>query len=121
MYLDRRTGAFRLLAALKEAMWHSVSHVLSFNVFVVNATPARIVVAAYAFMVLIISSTYLANLAAFLTVDQLDTTITSVSDLWDKAVATFPTYADRLDTNHHVSASTTDRAQSRAVSQFVAR
>jgi hypothetical protein len=81
---------------------------LSINVFTVYAFPSRIVVAAYALVVLIVSNTYLANLAAFLTADQLESKIKDVRDLWGKSVATFPTYSVRLQDNQHISATTND-------------
>ena len=103
-------GRFRPLPALYEALWHSVSHVLSINVFTVHAFPSRVVVAAYAFLVLIVSNTYTANLAAFLTVDQLETEINTVADLWGRNVATFPTYYRRLEQNHRILGDTSDSA-----------
>jgi hypothetical protein len=93
-----------------ETTWHSMCHVLSMNVFTVYALPSRVVVAAYALLVLIICNTYTANLAAFLTVDQLDTSIKTVDDLWGKRVATFPTYHARLNRNHHIATVTDDGA-----------
>ena len=58
------------MPAVREALWDGVSHVLDINVFTVNAFEARIVVATFALLVIIISNTYLANLAAFLTTDR---------------------------------------------------
>jgi hypothetical protein len=84
--VDRRTGKLHLLWAIKEALWHSISHVLAINVFTVHSVESRIVVATFAFVVLIVSNTYLANLAAFLTVDQLEGSVQSVSELWGKPV-----------------------------------
>ena len=72
--------------------------------FKVSSLPARIVTAAYAFLVLIITHTYTANLAAFLTVKQLDTKINSVEDLIGKTVASLPTYVDRLNASHRITA-----------------
>jgi Ligand-gated ion channel len=72
-------GELSILHGLKEAMWHAVTHVMRMDVFSVNTFPARLVTAAYAFIVVIFIATYTANLAAFLTVDQLDSKITSVS------------------------------------------
>lgn len=109
IYTDDK-GKLRFWFAFKEALWHSVSQMLSINVFTVYVFSSRIVVAAYAFVVLIVSNTYLANLAAFLTVDQLDSKIKDVTDLWGKSVATFPTYFRRLEENHHITAITTDGA-----------
>ena len=89
-------------------MWHSLSHTLSMDVFRVNSFSARIITIAYAFLVLIITHTYTANLAAFLTVQQLDTSIDSVSDLKGRAVATLPPYVDRLEKIYHVQATAQD-------------
>lgn len=75
-----------MLWAIKEALWHSISHVLEINVFTVHSLESRIIVATYAFVVLIVSNTYLANLAAFLTVDKLEGSVQSVSELWGKPV-----------------------------------
>jgi hypothetical protein len=61
---------------------------------------------------LIITHTYTANLAAFLTVKQLDTKINSVEDLVGKTVATLPTYVDRLYTTHRIWAVDSDGAHS---------
>lgn len=89
---------------LSEALWHSVSNTLAIDVFKVSSLPARIIVSANAFVVLIIINTYTANLAAFLTVKQLDTSIHSVGDLAGKSVATAPTYVDRLYSNSRITA-----------------
>jgi hypothetical protein len=109
IYVDE-DGAFDFMHAMYETTWHSMCHVLSMNVFTVYALPSRVVVAAYALLVLIICNTYTANLAAFLTVDQLDTSIKTVDDLWGKRVATFPTYHARLNRNHHIATVTDDGA-----------
>jgi hypothetical protein len=98
------------LFGLKECLWHSISQTLSIDVFKVSSLPARIVTASYAFLVLIITHTYTANLAAFLTVKQLDTKINSVEDLVGKTVATLPTYVDRLYTTHRIWAVDSDGA-----------
>ena len=89
-------------------MWHSLSHTLSIDVFRVSSFSARIIVAAYAFLVLIFTHTYTANLAAFLTVRVLDTSIRTIADLRGKAVATAPPYVNRLQENHHITASASD-------------
>ena len=72
--------------------------------FKVHAFPSRIITAAYAFLVLILTNTYTANLAAFLTVDQLDTQISDIIDLRGKAVVTIEPYIDRLYSNHRIVA-----------------
>ena len=91
------------------------------NVFTVHAFQSRLVVVAYAFLVLIISNTYLANLAAFLTVDKLTTQIDSVQDLWGKAVATFPPYARGLEEHYQLTADTADGAHSATLLASVLR
>ena len=106
MYTDHH-GRLSILHGLKEAMWHSISHTLSIDVFRVNAFPSRIVTVAYGFLVLILTNTYTANLAAFLTVDQLDAKINDVSDLKGRSVATIQPYVKRLRDNYGIAA--TDR------------
>lgn len=99
-----------IAAGLVQCLWHSVSHTLSIDVFHVRSFPARIITAAYAFLVLILTNTYTANLAAFLTVNQLDTTINSVEDLRGKVVSTVEPYIYRLYDNHRISATSIDGA-----------
>eukprot|EP00892_Ulva_mutabilis_P009353 jgi/Ulvmu1/6790/UM030_0128.1 len=91
-----KDGKIDIPRGLRECLWHSLSHTLSIDVFHVHSFSARIVVVAYAFLVLIITHTYTANLAAFLTVQRLDTSVRSIEDLRGKAVATIPTYTERL-------------------------
>ena len=92
-YANSHTG---LLGGLQEALWHGLSHTLSIDVFRVNTLPARIVTAAYAFLVLIISSTYTANLAIFLTT-RTEVGITHIDELDGMLVSTVNTYMDRLN------------------------
>jgi hypothetical protein len=101
------SGRFSLLHGMKEALWHSISHTLSIDVFKVNAFPSRLITVAYGFLVMILTNTYTAELAAFLTVAQLDTKISSVNDLRGKTVVTVTPYLRRLLDNHHIDA--TDR------------
>lgn len=109
MYTDKN-GELSILHGLKEALWHSISHTLSIDVFRVNAFPSRMVTVAYGFLVLILTNTYTANLAAFLTVDQLDTTVSSVDDLRGKSVATIQPYVKRLADNFGIAATSRDGA-----------
>jgi hypothetical protein len=51
-----------------------------------------------------------ANLAAFLTVSQLDTDIKGPDDLVGRAVASVTPYLERLDENHRISATDADGA-----------
>ena len=59
----------------------------------------------------ILTNTYTANLAAFLTVDQLDQHINSVADLKGKSVATIAPYVGRLRDNVGIHATARDGAQ----------
>jgi hypothetical protein len=68
-------GKLHIFHGLTESLWHSVSHTLSIDVFKVHSFPSRLITAAYAFLVMILTNTYTANLAAFLTVDRLDTQV----------------------------------------------
>ena len=55
MYTDKH-GRLSLLHGLKEALWHSIAHTLSIDVFRVHALPSRLVTIAYGFLVLVRSS-----------------------------------------------------------------
>lgn len=55
-------GHVHIGRALGEGLWESVGHMVHMNHMHVRAAPARVVAAAYAFVVLVWSSTYLANL-----------------------------------------------------------
>lgn len=73
------------------------------NYLRVFSAPSRTVVTAYAFTVIVFSNTYLANLAAFLTVDRLNIRINSFRDLWAKTVGTYPVYIDILDAKYRLT------------------
>ncbi|PSC75360.1 glutamate receptor [Micractinium conductrix] len=62
----------------------------------VRATATRIVLFVYFLMSIFLVEAYAANLAAFLTVQQLTSTVTSISQLKGRAVGTLPVYAERL-------------------------
>jgi hypothetical protein len=67
-----------------------------FDSFMVTSLGARVAVLAFMFLALLVTSTYTANLAAFVTVQSIKSSITSVDDLRGKAVGTSPIYMDRL-------------------------
>jgi hypothetical protein len=106
IYRDR-DGKINFLHGLKETLWHAVSHTLKIDVFRVYSFPARLVTVGYAFLVLIVSNTYTANFAAFLTADRLTTPIRTVGELRGKSVVSLEPYIQRLYDNHGLSA--TDR------------
>lgn len=86
----------RLRYALGVALWESLCHVLHIDHMRVFAVPARIVVAAYAFVVLVFCNTYLANLAAFLTADRLKQEASSLREAFGQTVGTYPVFQDAI-------------------------
>lgn len=80
----------------KNATWDSASALVNFGSFQVRSTEARIVVMGYGFLVLIIINTYVANLAAFLTVTQVDISISDVEDLLGEEVVSVEPYKAQL-------------------------
>eukprot|EP00803_Ostreobium_quekettii_P010864 evm.model.scf_2103.1 EVM.evm.TU.scf_2103.1 scf_2103:910-3856(-) len=87
------------LQGLKDATYDSIAALVNFGHYRVNSTAARTVVMAYGFLVLIIINTYVANLAAFLTISQVDPLINGVDDLMNipgKRVASIDVYKERL-------------------------
>ena len=76
-HLMRRSG----LRGLKDAVWHAIAFTLNVDVIRVSTLPARIIMSAFAFVVIIVWASYTANLAANLTVKRLETSIQSLSDL----------------------------------------
>lgn len=67
---------------LKESMWYSINVLLQGGTeYSPQTTSTRTVIAFYWFCILIINAAYTANLAAFLTIRQIDTAIRSVQDL----------------------------------------
>ncbi|CAD7701751.1 unnamed protein product [Ostreobium quekettii] len=87
------------LQGLKDATYDSFAALVNFGHYEVHSTAARVVVMAYGFLVLIIVNTYVANLAAFLTITQVDTLVKGVGDLADlpgRRVVSIQVYRDRL-------------------------
>ena len=101
-YLDKN-GRVRVRYAFGVGLWESLCHVLHIDHMRVFAVPARIVVAAYAFVVLVFSNTYLANLAAFLTADRLNTQSRTLRDLWGKPVGTYGIFQDAIEQAYGLS------------------
>lgn len=87
----RWRGRRRILFMLGEGVWESVGHFLGTHHFPAQTAPARLLVAAYAFAVLVFSSTYLANLAAWTTRDRL-TSVTGFNDLQGQTIGVFPAF-----------------------------
>ncbi|CAD7694896.1 unnamed protein product [Ostreobium quekettii] len=81
---------------LKNTTWDSLIALVNFGHFRVQSTAARVVVMGYGLIVLIMIQTYVANLAAFLTVTQVDTSISKEEDLYGQRVATVNVYGPML-------------------------
>ncbi|CAD7704127.1 unnamed protein product [Ostreobium quekettii] len=87
------------IRGLKEATYDSFASLLHLGHFRVKSAAARVVAMAYGFLVLIIINTYVANLAAFLTITQVDTMINGLQDLTKlpgKRVVSVSVYGNRL-------------------------
>lgn len=82
---------------------HMLTHLYTFcrtltggETFNVSSFPARITLVAFAALCFIVSSTYTANLAAFLTVSSVKSSIRDISDLRGRVVHSAEIYQDEL-------------------------
>jgi hypothetical protein len=89
---------------LEEATWRSLWALQHGATFEVTSLGARIAAICFAFFALILSSSYTANLAAFLTVKRTNA-IRSVYDLGGLAVSSVPVYIPRLKSQYGIIAS----------------
>ncbi|KAL4433389.1 hypothetical protein ABPG77_010242 [Micractinium sp. CCAP 211/92] len=79
-----------------ESGWRSAITLMLMDGFAVTSQGARIAVLCFCFLALLVTSTYTANLAAFVTVSTIRSRIESIGDLRGRAVGTSPIYIDRL-------------------------
>lgn len=93
-----------LWRAYGEGVWQSAGQLLQMRMLNVRSTPSRIMCAAFAFTTCVFSNTYLANLSAWITKDQITSTDVSVRDMWQKTVGTYPVYQAFLKSSYDVSA-----------------
>ena len=93
----RWRGRLSALHALGEGVWQSAGHLLQTHHFPVKSVAGRIMVAAYAFAVLVFVNTYVANLSAFLTVDRLQDSRTSIRELYGTRVGTFGPFREVIE------------------------
>jgi ABC-type amino acid transport substrate-binding protein len=93
----RWRGRLGVVHAFGEGIWESIGHFLHTHHFPVSSTPARVVVAAYAFLTLVFANTYLANLAAFTTIDRLMDATATFHDLWGTPVGVFAPFRKAID------------------------
>lgn len=104
---------------MKQAIWDSLVTLLNFGNFTVQSQEARIIVVGYGFLVLILINTYVANLAAFLTITNIESSIKSISDLLGKRVMAGGVYENRLrKQNIHVERPFDSATKYKAVDEF---
>ncbi|GMH45671.1 hypothetical protein BSKO_13634 [Bryopsis sp. KO-2023] len=104
---------------LKQAIWDSLVTLLNFGNFTVHSQEARIIVVGYGFLVLILINTYVANLAAFLTITNIESSIKSVEDLSGRKIVAGGVYETRLRTQRiHVSRTFTSAQKDDEVELF---
>lgn len=82
--------------AYGEGLWECTGHFLQTHYMHVRSFPARMVITAYAFAVIVFCNTYIANLSAFLTRGRLGPEVQSISDLWMRRIGTYGIYQRSL-------------------------
>ncbi|PSC76640.1 glutamate receptor [Micractinium conductrix] len=94
--LRKRIHRGDVVPGVVESTWRSTLTVMLMDNFAVTSQGARIAVLTFCFLALLVTSTYTANLAAFVTVNTIRSNIASVTDLRGRAVGTSPIYIERL-------------------------
>lgn len=84
-----------IVTGVHEASWQSLWTLMHGEGTDVTSLGARIAVLCFAFSALILGSSYTANLAAFLTIQQMSS-ISNIYDLTGLAIMTVDTYVERL-------------------------
>ncbi|KAL4433390.1 hypothetical protein ABPG77_010243 [Micractinium sp. CCAP 211/92] len=95
--LRRRIHRGDVVPGVLESGWRSAITLMLMDGFAVTSQGARIAVLCFCFLALLVTSTYTANLAAFVTVNTIKSHITSIADLRGRAVGTSPIYVSRLE------------------------
>ena len=103
--LKQRVYASDVVPGVQEATVRSMWTLLGMETLQVSSVGAKIASLCFAFMALILVNTYTANLAAVLTVNQINGQVRSIEDLRGKAVAADSIYIPRLRTRYGVIAS----------------
>lgn len=106
--LKRRIQGSDVVPGMTEATWRSVWTLIGLERLDVSSLGARVAAIAFGFMALILVNTYTANLAAVLTVSQINSQIRSVNDLRGRAVLTNAIYVPGLRTQYGIVASVLD-------------
>ncbi len=102
--LRSRVNIKEMYFGVEEATWRSLWSLQHGGTFEVTSLGARVAAICFAFFALILSSSYTANLAAFLTVQKVNS-IRSIYDLGGLAVASVPVYIPRLQSQYGIIAS----------------
>lgn len=92
---------------MSEAYWRTTWALMHGETKEVASVPARIAGSTFAFLALIISSTYTASLATYL-ITQYGSSISGVGDLRGRSVASEPVYFDRLQSYYGIYPSDTN-------------
>lgn len=112
--LKRRFHCRDIASGVGEAAYRATWTFTGGETFHSDSLPSRITILAFAAMCLILSSTYTANLAAFLTVNSGDSTIQSINDLRGRSAHTLDIYRDEIRIRYGVVTSTEDTAGEQA-------
>lgn len=106
--LKRRIYAKDIVPGVEEATWRAGWTLFGQETFHASSFPARFAIMFFAALCMIVSSTYTANLAAFLTVNQVSGTINSVGDLRGKAAHAADVYKQEMRTKYGIFTSYVD-------------
>jgi ionotropic glutamate receptor len=100
--LKRRIHATDVPPGLVEATWRSIWTLIGLERLDVTSLGAKITAVSFGFVALILVNTYTANLAAVLTVNQINSQINSVYELRGKAFASNSIYLPRLRSQYGI-------------------
>ena len=114
LVIRRRIGAREAASGYYESLWRTLWVLIQGETFGVSMIPARLVVATFAFFALILSSSYTANLAAFLTTQSYGG-VRNIFDLRGSAVSTVEVYRDALVERYRLQPSIADISNLEAV------
>jgi ABC-type amino acid transport substrate-binding protein len=99
--IRRRIEAGQLADGYHESLWRTLWVLIQGETFGVSKFPARLVVITFAFFALILSSSYTANLAAFLTTQSYGD-ISNIYDLRGRAVSSVEVYGSVLEDRYRL-------------------
>jgi ABC-type amino acid transport substrate-binding protein len=100
--IKRRIYAKDIMPGVEEATWRAGWTLFGQETFHASSFPARFTIMFFAALCMIVSSTYTANLAAFLTVNQVTGTINNVEDLKGKAAHAADIYKQEMRTKYGI-------------------